>query len=102
MKRTTQRTPNPNKTIYKQYAETQLTLEEILNTFKDYTIYSVLDNTSIYIIADGKSIILFDSIGYDDDECVPTLYETYPMPYEDFDNIAHHYIDDCCKITKLN
>lgn len=79
-----------------------MTLEEILSTFHNYTIYGVLDNTSIYIIADGKSIILFDSIGYDDDECVPTLYEAYPMPYEDFDTIADRYLEDSCPITKLN
>ena len=91
-----------NRTIYKQYAETQLTLEEVLDAFKDYTIYSVLDNTSLYIVADGKAVILFDSIGYDDDDCVPTLYEAYPMPYENFDDIANRYVEDNFVITKLN
>jgi len=96
------KTTNPNREVYKQYAETQMTLEEVLSTFKDYTIYSVLDNTSLYIVADGKSVLLFDYIGYEDDECVPDLYEAYPIPYEDFDDIADRYLDDCCKITKLN
>ena len=103
MKRTTPRTPNPSRKLYKQYAETQMTLEEILTTFSDYTIYSVLDNTSIYIVSEGKVALLFEHIGYEDEECIPDIYEAEATDLgKDFDFIAYYYLDDCIKINKLN
>lgn len=102
MKRVTPRTPNPYRTLYKQYAETQFTLEEVLKEFQHCTIYGFLDNTSLYIVDGSKILLLFDSIGYDDDDCVPTLYEAYPQFGEDFDEIANCYLEDGFKPTKLN
>ena len=103
MRRTTPRPTNPNRAVYKKYAEAQMTLEEILAEFKDYTIYGVLDNTSIYIVDGNKAVLLFDTIGYEDDECVPDIYEAVPVTVvDDFDYIANCYMDDCCKITKLS
>ena len=103
MKRTTPRTSNPNRALYKQYAETQMTLEEILSTFNNYTIYGVLDNTSIYIIDNGKVALLFEYIGYEDEECIPDIYEAEATDLgRNFDAIAYYYLDDCIKITKLN
>ena len=99
------RTTNPYRETYKQYAETQMTFEEILNTFKDYTIYGTLENTEIHIIdANNKEYLFFTSIGYDDDDCVPTIYQpSAEIGFgKDFDEIANIYLDNCEKITKLN
>lgn len=96
------RTPNPYREVYKKYANTQMTLEEILTKFNTYTIYGVMDNTSIYIVDNNKSILLFDIIGYEDDECIPDIYEAYPTHGEDFDEMTNLYFNDFCKITKLN
>ena len=94
--------PNPYREAYKQYAETQLTLEEILSTFKDYTIYSILDNTTLYIVEGNTVILLFDSIGYEDDDCMPDIYEAYPAHGECFNTICDRYLYDGCSIMKLN
>lgn len=107
MKRVTPRTPNPNRELYKQYADSQLTIEEILDTFKDYDIYGVVENTAIYIVDNGYMLLEFDSIGYDDDDCVPTLYEAYPCLLGDrFERIANSLYEDSQPYpmlpTKLN
>ena len=106
MKRVTPRTPNPYREVYKKYAEVQMTLEEILAEFKDYLIYGTLENTELHI-ADTKfckEYLFFESIGYDDDDCVPTLYQASPYLGfgTDFDDILFYYIDDYEKITQLN
>ena len=106
MRRKTPRTNNPYREVYKQYAETQLTLEEILDKFNDYTIYGTLDNTEIHIVDTKlcKEYLFFESIGYDDDDCTPTLYQASPYLGfgTDFDDIINCYLDDHEKITKLN
>ena len=99
------RTTNPYREAYKKYAETQMTLEELLTEFKDYTIYGTLDNTEIHIIdTNNKVYLFFESIGYDDEDCIPTIYEISPYEKQgtDFDEIADIYLDDCERITKLN
>jgi hypothetical protein len=103
MRRTTPRQPNPYREVYKKYAETQFTLEEILEEFKGYTIYSIMDNTTIYIVHNDIILISFDSIGYEDEDCIPILYEAYPHPSEDcFNRITNSLLEDGCKPTKLN
>lgn len=105
MLRTTPRSTNPSRELYKKYKDTQLTFEEILDKFKNYTIYGTLENTEIHIVdADNKLYLFFESIGYDDDDSIPTLYEISPyLQYgKDFDEIAYFYLDDCEPITKLN
>ena len=94
---------NPSMEVYKKYAEVQMTLEEILAEFKDYTIYGVMDNASIYIVDGNNAVLLFDSIGYEDDDCVPDVYEAFPNPLgEDFGRTINCYLADDCKLTKLN
>ena len=103
MKRTTPRPINPNRELYKKYADTQLTLEEVLNQFSSYTIYGIIENTSIYIVDNGNIIIEFDSIGYDDEDCIPTLYEAYPVPTGyPFDRVVNGLREDGEYPTKLN
>lgn len=103
MLRQTARPINPYREFYKKYAETQMTLEEILDAFKDYTIYSFVENTAIYIVDDKVIVLELDSIGYDDEDCVPTLYEAYPewLGYN-FDCIVSSFLEDGIKPTKLN
>ena len=80
MRRTTPRPINPYREFFKQYADAQLTYEEILAEFKDYKIYSFLDSTDIHIVnADNKGVLFFESIGYEDDDCVPSIYEASPI-----------------------
>ena len=92
-----------NKTL-KKYANTQMTMEELLSNFKNYTVYGMCDNCDIYIVdKHNRAILLFESIGYEDEECLPTLYEMSQEFFEqDFDEIANIYLDDCCKILRLN
>ena len=104
MLRTTPRTPNPYREIYKQYAETQMTLEEILEAFKDYDIYGALDNWDIHIIdSTNHSYLFFESIGYEDDDCVPTIYETSAVFLgSTLEDIVGIYLDHQIQVTKLN
>lgn len=105
MKRTTPRPINHYRDVYKKYTEAQFTLEELLAEFSDYTIYGTLENTEIHIVdTNNKLYLFFESIGYDDEECIPTIYEISPYEKQgtDFDDIAFIYLDDCEKITKLN
>ncbi len=103
MRRTTPRPANPNREVYKRYAETQFTLEELLAEFKDYTIYGIVENTSIYIVDNEAIVIMFDSIGYDDEDCVPTLYEAYPVPTGyPFSRVINGLAEDGEHPTKLN
>lgn len=105
MRRITPRPMNPYREVYKKYAEIQMTLEEILAKFNGYTIYGTLDNTEIHIVdADNKEYLFFSSIGYEDDDCIPDLYQpSAEIGFgKDFDEIADIYLDDCCKIIKLN
>ncbi len=103
MRRTTPRPTNPNRALYKKYAGTQMTLEEILDTFSDYTIYSFVENTAIYIVDNELIVLEFDSIGYDDEDCLPTIYEAYPewLGYN-FDRIVNSFLEDGIRPTKLN
>lgn len=105
MKRTTPRTPTPYRELYKKYSETQMTLEELLTEFQDYTIYGTLDNAEIHIVnADNKEHLLFESIGYEDEDCIPTIYEVSPYVKQgtDFNEVANIYHNNCFAITKLN
>ena len=107
MKRTTPRPNNPNRALYQQYADSQLTLADILYNFQQYDIYGIVENTAIYIVENGYMLIEFDSIGYDDDDCVPTLYEASPCKLGDrFDRIAKSLYEDSqpypIKPIKLN
>ena len=100
MRRTTPRPINPNREVYKKYAETQFTLEELLAEFQNYTIYGVIENTTIYIVNGEQVLMQFDSIGYDDEDCIPTLYEAYPVPTHY--KVVHGVYEDILHPTKLN
>jgi hypothetical protein len=103
MLRKTPRTPNPYREVYKKYADTQMTLEELLAEFKDYTIYGVMGNITIYIVSNETLILEFDSIGYDDEDCLPTLYEAYPVPTNyPFSRIVNGFREVGFYPTKLN
>ena len=93
MRRTTPRPLNPYRALFQQYADCQLTYEEILAEFKDCHIYSFLDSTDIHIIdADNKGVLFFESIGYEDDDCVPSVYEASPIFLgKDFNEICQTY-----------
>ena len=104
MRRKTPRTPNPYREVYKKYAELQMTLEEILATFSNYTIYGTLDNTEIHIVdVNNKEYLFMETLGYDDDDCVSTIYETSPMFLAtDFNEVSSFYIEDGFAVTQLN
>lgn len=104
MIRTTPRKPNPYREIFKQYADTQMTLDEILETFKDYTIYGALSNWDIHIIdSTNHSYLFFESIGYEDDECAPDLYQPSAVFLgATLEEIADIYLDHSIIVTKLN
>lgn len=104
MRRTTPRPINPNREVYKKYAETQFTLEELLAEFKDYTIYGTLDNTEIHIVdASNTEYLFFETLGYEDEDCIPTIYETSPMFLAtNFNEVSNYYLEDGFPITKLN
>ena len=93
MRRTTPRPNKPYRPFFKQYADSQLTYEEILTKFHDYKIYGFLDNTDIHILdADNKGVLFFESIGYDDDDCVPSVYTASPIFLgKDFKEICRTY-----------
>ena len=94
---------NPSMEVYKKYAEVQMTLEEILAEFKDYAIYGIVENTSIYIVSNEDIVIEFDSIGYEDDDCVPDVYEAYPVPAGyPFSKVVNSLREDGEHPTKLN
>lgn len=95
MRRTTPRPSNPYRPFFKQYADSQLLYEEILAEFHDYKIYGFLDNTDIHIVdADNKSVLFFEFIGYDDEDCVPSVYEASPIYLgRDICDIACIYAD---------
>ena len=94
MRRTTPRTINPYRALFQQYADAQLTYEEILAEFKDYQICGFLDTEDIHIVdADNKGVLFFESIGYDDDDCVPSVYEASPIFLgKDFNDICRTYV----------
>lgn len=104
MRRTTPRAINPYKVLFQQYADSQLLYEEILAEFKDYQIYSFLDSTDIHIIdADNKGVLFFESIGYDDDDCAPSVYTSSPIFLgKDFDYICWTYQSVSESPKKLN
>jgi hypothetical protein len=103
MKRQTQKPINPNRELYKKYQNLQLTLEEVLDQFKDYDIYGVVKNTSIYIVDNEAILIEFDSIENDDEDCIPTIYESYPVPTGyPFSRIVNGLREDGEYPTKLN
>ncbi len=93
MRRKTPRPSNPYRAFFKKYADAQMTYEEILAEFNEYQIYDFLDNADIHIVdADNKSVLFFESIGYDDDDCVPTVYEASPIFLgKDFNEICRTY-----------
>ena len=91
------RTTNSYKMAYKKYANDQFTFDEILDTFKDYTVYGMIDNTDIYIVdANNKVYLFLTHIGND-------IYQpSAEMGFgRNFDEIVDIYLDDCEKITKL-
>lgn len=97
MRRTTPRPSNPYRAFFKQYADSQMTYEEILAEFKDYQIYGFLDNADIHIVdADNKGILFFESIGYEDDDCVLTVYEASPI------FLGKDFADICLTYSKTN
>ena len=88
------------KLAYKRYAETPMTLEEILETFKDFTIYGTLDNTEIHIVdADYREYLFFELIRYEDAIYAASTYVGFG---KSFNEISDIYFDACEKITKLN
>lgn len=104
MLRTTPRKPNPYREIFNKYKEAQMTLDEILEAFKDYDIYGALDNWDIHIIdSTNHSYLFFESIGYEDDECAIDLYQTSAVFLgATLEEIADTYLDHCITVTKLN
>lgn len=103
MKRVTPRTPNPYREVYKKYAEVQMTLEEILTKFSNYTIYGTLDNAEIHIVDNGTEYLFFESIGYENEDCIPTIYETSPMFLAtSFNEVSNYYTEVGFTVTKLN
>ena len=102
MRRTTPRPINPYRAFFKRYADSQLLYEEILAEFKDFKIYSFIDSTDIHIIdADNKGVLFFESIGYDDDDCVPSVYTASPIFLgKDLDEICRTYVDSPKNLNK--
>lgn len=97
MRRKTPRPNNPYREFFKKYAEAQMTYEEILAEFNEYRIYGFLDNADIHIIdADNKGVLFFESIGYDDDDCVPTIYEASPI------FLGRDFAEICSTYSKTN
>ena len=80
----------------------QSSLEEIIDIFKGAFVYGINENAEIYVVdEDNRVECYFESIGYEDDDCVPTVYEmtSYSEIGKDFDDI---YPFDNIAITKLN
>lgn len=81
----------------------QATLDEILTAFNGHKIYGLDENTFICVLdANDNVLVTFESIGYDDDDCVPDLYEVYDFNYEDvkFAEVAHLWGDTITKIQE--
>ena len=95
MRRKTPRPNNPYRVFFKKYADTQMTYEELIAEFKGYKIYGFLDNADIHIVDENnESVLFFESIGYDDDDCVPTIYEASAIFLgQPFDKVAWGYAD---------
>lgn len=99
MRRTTPRPTNPYRQIYKTYADTQFTLEELLERFKEYDIYGTLDNTEIHIVDGNQELLYFVSIGYD---CAPTIYQASAIFLgQRFSDIASTYVNNGFQITHI-
>ena len=83
------------------YPDYQATLDEILAAFKGDTIYGLDDNTFICVVDSlGNVYATFESIGYEEDDGTPDVYQVYDMEYDDvkFAEVAHMWADT---ITKL-
>jgi hypothetical protein len=54
----------------------QATLDEILLFYREHTVYGIDNNTYIYVVdKNGRVIISFESIGYEDDDSTPDVYQ---------------------------
>ena len=103
MRRTTPRPSNPYRQIYKAYADAQFTLEELLEHFEAYDIYGTLDNPEIHIVDGDQELLFFVSIGYDDDDCVPTIYQaSAELLGQRFSDVSSTYVNNNFPITKLH
>ena len=83
------------------YPDYQATLDEILTAFKGDTVYFLGDNTFIFIVDSlGNVYATFESIGYEEDDGTPDVYQVYDMEYDDvkFSEVAYLWGN---KITKL-
>ena len=90
----------------------QGTLDEILAYYKDYTLYlcegynQTSDNeTELFVVdSNDRVAVVFESIGYEDDDCTPDVYEIsescpkIPISWV-LDRYAEDYLN--CTITKL-
>ena len=64
----------------------QATLDEILTYFHCYDVYAIDINkvTELIIVAkkNGNVVATFETIGYEDDDCTPDVYELYDTNYD--------------------
>lgn len=95
--------PNLFKNFYELHPDGQATLHDILWFYHDYTIYSIGNKDLIYVV-DKKDCCIkcFESIGYEDDDCVPDIYQVFTSDLnKQFSYVADTYLEDGCTITKL-
>ena len=79
----------------------QATLDEILFAFKGHKIYGLDNNTFICVLdANDNVFVTFESIGYEEDDGTPDVYEVYSMDYDNvkFAEVAHLWGDTITKI----
>ena len=79
----------------------QATLDEILAAFSGHTIYGLDHNEYVCIVDSlGNVYATFESIGYEEDDGTPDVYQLYDMNYDNvkFAEVAHLWADT---ITKL-
>lgn len=80
----------------------QATLDEILEAFKGDTVYGLDHNTFICIVDSlGNVYATFESIGYEEDDGTPDVYQLYDMNYDvKFAEVAHLW-SNSSPITKI-
>ena len=92
-----------SKNFFTLNPDGQGTLDEILDHYKDYTVYGIGNNDILYVVdATDCCIQCFENIGYEDDECTPIVYEVFTDHlHQQFSYVADMYLEDQCTITKL-
>ena len=82
------------------YLGSQATLDEIMVYFPNHNIYTIDSDFVVVVAPNGNVCATFESIGYEDDDCVPDVYELYDTNYDNvnFAEVAHLWGN---KITKI-